>query len=57
MAAVKARGGGGGGGGEADAEEAAAAERLITAREGRNAQRLVDAICASNGEWVEVSYD
>ena len=52
---MKARGGGGGP--EVDAEEAAAAERLITTREGRNAQRLVDAISASNGEWVEVSYD
>ena len=59
LAAVKARGGGGGGGGggEVDAEEVAAAERLITAREGRNAQRLVDAIRASNGEWVDISYD
>jgi predicted dehydrogenase len=31
--------------------------RLITARQGRNAQRLLDAILASNGEWVTVSYD
>eukprot|EP00933_Yihiella_yeosuensis_P033334 TRINITY_DN27065_c0_g1_i1.p1 TRINITY_DN27065_c0_g1~~TRINITY_DN27065_c0_g1_i1.p1 ORF type:complete len:381 (-),score=66.30 TRINITY_DN27065_c0_g1_i1:238-1320(-) len=30
---------------------------LITAREGRNAQRLLDAILISGGEWLEVSYD
>ena len=35
----------------------AAAEELITAREGRNAQRLVDAVTASGGEWVEVCYE
>lgn len=30
---------------------------LITVREGRNAQRLLDAILASDGEWVDISYD
>jgi hypothetical protein len=30
---------------------------LITPREGRNAQRLLDALLASNGEWLDVSYD
>jgi predicted dehydrogenase len=29
----------------------------ITARQGRNAQRLLDAIVASRGEWVDVRYD
>ena len=29
---------------------------LITPREGRNAQRLLDALLASNGEWLDVSY-
>ena len=40
-----------------EGEAAAAAVELITAREGRNAQRLVDAVTASGGEWVTVSYD
>ena len=60
VADTTAAGGGDGGSGdydEASAAAASSAELLITAREGRNAQRLVDAICASNGEWVEVSYD
>ena len=48
------RGEGGGGGG---AEGEAVAAELITAREGRNAQRLVDALTASGGEWVDVVYD
>ena len=30
---------------------------MVTARDGRNAQRLVDAVTASAGEWVVVSYD
>lgn len=29
----------------------------VTARQGRNAQRLLDAILSSGGEWTEVSYD
>ena len=29
---------------------------LITAREGRNAQRLLDALLASRGEWRDVDY-
>ena len=29
----------------------------ITAREGRNAQRLLDAILSSGGEWLDVTYD
>ena len=35
----------------------ATAEELVTAREGRNAQRLVDALTASGGEWVEVCHE
>lgn len=31
--------------------------KLITAREGRNAQRVLDAILASNGAWIDVIYD
>ena len=46
--------GGGGVGGEG---AAVGPEELITAREGRNAQRLVDAVMASGGEWVEVGYE
>jgi len=30
---------------------------LVTARQGRNAQRLLDAILASQGNWLDVSYD
>jgi predicted dehydrogenase len=30
---------------------------MISPREGRNAQRLLDAILASGGEWVDVSYE
>lgn len=30
---------------------------LITARQGRNAQRVLDAILASNGAWIDVIYD
>ena len=51
------------GGGEAGRGEGGGAEgevvaaELITAREGRNAQRLVDAVTASGGEWVNVRYD
>ena len=30
---------------------------LITVRQGRNAQRLLDAILASNGSWIDVTYD
>ena len=45
------RGEGGGAEGEVLAAE------LITAREGRNAQRLVDAVTASGGEWIDVVYD
>ena len=29
----------------------------VSAREGRNAQRVLDAILGSAGEWVEVSYE
>lgn len=29
----------------------------ISAREGRNAQRILDAVVASHGEWLEVEYD
>lgn len=29
----------------------------VTAREGRNAQRLLDAILSSDGEWLDVCYD
>ena len=29
----------------------------ITARQGRNAQRLLDAVVASKGLWVDVCYD
>lgn len=29
----------------------------VTVREGRNAQRLLDAILASGGEWLNVCYD
>ena len=47
---------GGGVGGGAEGEVLAAVE-LITAREGRNAQRLVDAVMASGGEWIDVVYD
>lgn len=46
---------GGGVGGGAEGEVLAA--ELITAREGRNAQRLVDAVTASGGEWIDVVYD
>jgi predicted dehydrogenase len=48
------------GGGEAGRDEGGGAEgevvaaELITARQGRNAQRLVDAVTASGGEWVNV---
>ena len=52
VAALVAAAGHGGG-----CAEAATAEELITAREGRNAQRLLDALTASGGEWVEVDYD
>lgn len=30
---------------------------MVSAREARNAQRVVDALLASNGRWVSVSYD
>ena len=30
---------------------------LITPRQGRNAQRLLDALLSSHGEWVDVRYD
>jgi hypothetical protein len=29
----------------------------VSVRQGRNAQRLLDALLESGGEWVEVSYD
>jgi predicted dehydrogenase len=32
------------------------APRMVTAREGRNVQRVLDAILSSNGRWVEVDY-
>lgn len=35
----------------------AASSAGVMVREGRNAQRLLDAILASNGEWKDVSYD
>ena len=58
LAAVAAGESGGGEGGRGgSAEGAGAAAELITAREGRNAQRLVDAVIASDGEWVNVAYD
>jgi predicted dehydrogenase len=62
LAAVAAGGVGGGEaargeGGSGGAEGEAVAAELITAREGRNAQRLVDALTASGGEWVDVLYD
>lgn len=33
------------------------ASDIITPRQGRNAQRLLDAILASNGSWIDVAYD
>ena len=30
---------------------------IITARQGRNAQRVLDAVLASRGSWLEVAYD
>ena len=30
---------------------------LVTVRQGRNAQRLLDALLASNGEWADVDLD
>ena len=38
-------------------ERSAADCGVISAREGRNAQRVLDAILASGGEWLEVNYD
>ena len=35
----------------------AVATSPVTVREGRNAQRVLDAILGSHGEWVEVKYD
>ena len=29
----------------------------VTARQGRNAQRLLDAILSSGGQWLDVEYD
>lgn len=29
----------------------------ISARQGRNAQRLLDAVVASHGQWLDVEYD
>ena len=54
---------GGGGGGPAAAAAAAAAgvapelPRPVSAREGRNTQRVLDALLASGGEWRDVCYD
>ena len=33
------------------------ASDLISPRQARNAQRLLDAILSSNGEWIDISYD
>ena len=41
----------------ADTANAVDAGGLITPREGRNAQRLLDALLASNGAWIDVRYD
>eukprot|EP00966_Prymnesium_polylepis_P302601 6990766-Prymnesium_polylepis.1 len=30
---------------------------VVTAREARNAQRMLDALLTSGGEWVPVEYD
>ena len=58
LAAVAAGEGSGAGRGEGGgAEGEVLAAELITAREGRNAQRLVDAVTASGGEWIDVVYD
>ena len=42
--------------GEGGGTRGATASQLITAREGRNAQRLLDAVTASGGELVVVDY-
>jgi predicted dehydrogenase len=46
------------GDGEARAGQGESASRggLITARQGRNAQRVLDAVLASQGQWIDVSY-
>ena len=41
----------------ADTAAAVGSGGLITPREGRNAQRLLDALLASDGAWVDVKYD
>ncbi|CAE8599806.1 unnamed protein product [Polarella glacialis] len=37
--------------------EAVGASRMVTAREARSAQRVLDAILTSSGSWISVSYD
>lgn len=41
----------------ADTAAAVGSGGLITPREARNAQRLLDALLTSNGAWVDVKYD
>ena len=44
-------------GSAAGSEAAGGAARPVSAREGRNAQRVLDSIFASGGEWIDVAYD
>ena len=47
----------GGAAGGSEAAAAAGAAKPVSAREGRNAQRVLDAIFASGGEWAHVAYE
>ena len=40
-----------------DVDAPLASPRLVTAREGRNVQRVLDGILASRGRWLEIKYD
>ena len=50
-------GGGGGGGGGSGSGSGGGGGGVISARQARHAQRLLDAIVASRGELLQVKYD